>query len=338
MATSKFPIYRLEDRSTTEIGREDDGRFFKYWANGNKLGRCLFKAAFPYDSSDDRHATGEAATTPRFRQQHRMDWREKVAAQLGKLLGLPMAQTELATIYIPQDDTWISGSISVDYTPPVGELISLRRFLSQVDPNYDSAYSESFEDGYNVSNVMFYLHQNSVGLPLGWNGIEGIADGADLLVGYLLLDAWLGATDRHDENLEIAISESGYFLCPTFDHGDCLGSKLAREEQQSGNFADPRLMESCWWETQTIDERSETIEITTIRALEVAANIRPSAAIIWLERLSQIARERVGDIFSRIPDDLMTLNETRFSIELLEYNRQNIFNLKLRSSDLANDN
>jgi len=330
MATSKFPIYRLEDRSITEIGREDDGRFFKYWANGTKLGRCLFKAAFPYDSSVDyRYAEAKASPTPRFRQQHRMDWREKVAAELGNLLGLPMAQTELATIYIPQNDTWISGSISVDHTPPVSEVISLRRFLSQVDPNYDSAYSDSFEDGYNVSNVMFYLERNSVGLPLNWNGIEGIEDGSDLLVGYLLIDAWLGATDRHDENLEIAISESGYSLCPTFDHGDCLGSKLAQEEQQSGNFADYRLMESCWWETQTIDERSETVEITTIRALEIAVNIRPIAAAIWLARLRQINLTQVVDIFSRIPDDLMMINETRFSIELLEYNRQNIFNLKL---------
>ena len=330
MATSKFPIYRLEDRSATEIGREDDGRFFKYWANGTKLGRCLFKAAFPYDSSvDSQHTTGEALLTPRFRQQHRMDWREKVAAQLGKLLGLPMAQTELATIYLPQNDTWISGSISIDHTPSVGEVISLRRFLSQVDPNYDSAYSESFEDGYNVSNVMFYLEQNSVGLPLSWNRIEGIEDGSDLLVGYLLLDAWLGATDRHDENLEIAISESGYSLCPTFDHGDCLGSKLDRDQQQSGNFTDPRLMESCWWETQTIDGRSETVEITTIRAVEIAAKIRPSAAIIWVERLRQIDLSQIADIFSCIPDDLIMLNETRFSIELLEYNRQQVFKLKL---------
>ena len=77
MATSKCPIYRLEDRSATEIGREDDGRFFKYWANRTKLVKCLFKAAFPYESSVDSLATtGEALPTPRFRQQHRMDWRE----------------------------------------------------------------------------------------------------------------------------------------------------------------------------------------------------------------------------------------------------------------------
>ena len=142
-------------------------------------------------------------------------------------------------------------------------------------------------------------------------------------------NTWLGATDRHDENLEIAISESGYSLCPTFDHGDCLGSKLAQEEQQSGNFTDPRLMESCWWETQTIDDRSETIEITTIRALEIAANIRPSAAVIWLERLRQINLAQIVDVLSRIPADLITLNETRFSMELLEYNRQQIFKLNL---------
>ena len=323
MEIAKFPIYQLENRSEVEIDDEEDGRFYKYWTHETNLGRCLFKAAFPYGDNP---------------KQHRMDWREKVSCELGQLLGLPMARTELASICVANSDTWLPGSISIDYTPNNCKVISIRDFLSQADPSYDSAYSESFEDGYNVSNVMFYLHQNSVGLPLGWDGIEGIADGADLLVGYLLLDAWLGATDRHDENLEIAISESGYSLCPTFDHGDCLGSKLAQEEQQFGNFTDSRLMESCWWETQIIDERSETVEITTTRALEIAVNIRPSAAAIWLERLRQINLTQVVDIFNRIPNDLMTLNETRFSIELLESNRQNIFNLKLRSSDLANDN
>jgi hypothetical protein len=39
------------------------------------------------------------------------------------------------------------------------------------------------EDGYNVSNVMFYLHQNSVGLPLGWDGIEGFRSSCWNLIG-----------------------------------------------------------------------------------------------------------------------------------------------------------
>lgn len=177
MEIAKFPIYQLKNRSEVEIDEEEDGRFYKYWTNETNLGRCLFKAAFPYGDNP---------------KQHRMDWREKVAGELGQLIGLPMARTELASIYVVNGDTWLPGSISVDYTPNNSKVISIRDFLSQADPNYDSAYSESFEDGYNVSSVMFYLEQNSVRLPLGWNGIEGIADGADLLVGYLLLDAWLG--------------------------------------------------------------------------------------------------------------------------------------------------
>jgi hypothetical protein len=73
--------------------------------------------------------------------------------------------------------------------------MSLRGFLSQVDPNYDCAYSDSYEDGYSIENVMYYLQQISVGLPPKWAKIDAIDDGSDLLVGYLLLDAWLGATD-----------------------------------------------------------------------------------------------------------------------------------------------
>jgi hypothetical protein len=81
--SQKFPIYRVEPayRSIAITQSDSEGRFYKYWCNHPQLGSCLFKAAAP------------DGFTP---EQRRLDWSEKTAAELGKLLGLPVARTELA--------------------------------------------------------------------------------------------------------------------------------------------------------------------------------------------------------------------------------------------------
>jgi hypothetical protein len=303
---SKFLVYNILNTSLNQIQDEDDGRFLKSWIELKDLGRCLFKAG--------------VAIEPTASQQ-RLDWREKAAFELGKLINLPMAKTELANFRSSKNHPGIAGTISLDYTPNNAVVISLREFITQADADYDSSYSDDFDDGYNVVNVIDLFDRHSVGLPHDWIAIEGINDAADLLVGYLMLDTWLGANDRHDENLEIAISATGYSLCPTFDHGDCLGSKLADNEQNLDNLTNPRLSESCWWEK---DE-----EISTIRALEIAADIRPNAAAIWQEQLARITPKQIAEIFDRIPDDRITPTSAKFAQDLLAYNQQHILSLNL---------
>ena len=196
----------------------------------------------------------------------------------------------------------------------------MRSFLSKVDPNYDNAYSEDYIDGYNVQNAIEQLRTHRVGLPPDWQQIEGTQDAADVLVGYLMFDCWLSATDRHDENIEIAIDADGYYLCPSFDHGDCLGSKLSPQELQSKNFKLPKLTESCWWEEE---------EISTIRAFEIGANLAPDAANAWKRQLDRITIEEIEGIFGQIPDELIDPVEADFAIELLDYNRQQIMSLSI---------
>ena len=299
MAKHKFPVLRFESQNNAVVEDEDDGRFIKYWMKDSTLGRCLFKAASPFEFSP---------------QQVRMDWREKVACELGKSICLPMARTELATLKLKTNE-FLAGSISVDYNLHRNRVISLRSFLEEVDPSYDNAYSPDYLDSYNVRNVMQQLDTHRVRLPSDWQPIEGVNSGADLLVGYLMFDCWLSATDRHDENIEIAIDADGYYLCPSFDHGDCLGSKLSPQELQSKNFKLPKLTESCWWEEE---------EISTIRAFEIGANLAPDAANAWKQQLDRITIEEIEGIFERIPDELIAPVEANFAIELLDYNRQQI--------------
>jgi hypothetical protein len=307
---SSFPIYRVEpkDRDGTDTGVDAEGRFYKYWCNHPELGRCLFKAAAP------------DGCTP---EQRRWDWSEKVAAELGKLLGLPIARTELAIGYAQELGGYIDGTLSVDYTPRNSQVMSCRRFLSIVDPLYEVESVDGL-DAYNVENVLHYLQTNSAGLPLNWHPPLGIENGADVMVGYLLFDALISATDRHDENLELAILEAGYFLCPTFDHGDSLGVKLLAESRSISNFQDPKLIESCWWQNLTVEGQVEAVEISNIEAFNIASKLRPMAAIKWLEVLTRIEIEDIRVIFEQLPAERIDQVSSRFAIDLLDFNRQNL--------------
>jgi hypothetical protein len=141
--SDQYPIYQIEEIETnfSNSGIDSEGRFYKYWCRHPKLGRCLFKAAVP-----------DGFTV----EERRLDWSEKVAAELGKLLGLPIAQTELAIGFSQELGAYIPGTLSVDYTPPNAQIVSGRRFLSITDPLYDSNKFDG-SDSYNVDNRLVAL-------------------------------------------------------------------------------------------------------------------------------------------------------------------------------------
>lgn len=60
---------------------------------------------------------------------------------------------------------------------------------------------------------------------------DGTAWGA--FVGYLVLDAIIGNTDRHQENWGVIVRSGRRKLAPTFDHASCLGFLLRDAERQN---------------------------------------------------------------------------------------------------------
>lgn len=315
---AEYPIYQVEqvEANLSNSGIDSEGRFYKYWCSHPQLGRCLFKAAAP-----DGFTVAE----------RRLDWHEKVAAELGKLLGLPIARTELAVGYVQELETYISGTLSVDYTPVGGQIMSGRRFLSIADLSYDVEQVDG-ADFYNIENILLRLQQNSVGLPVGWTLPSAIAKftpmaietGADLMVGYLLFDAWLSATDRHDENWELALLEDGYHLCPTFDHGDSLGAKLSLEEIRGRDLGSAKLVESCWWKNQLVSGQISAVEISTAEAFAIGAKLKPLAARMWLKCLDSVDVGAIQRIFEQVPRVVVDAERSQFAIDLLEFNRQNL--------------
>ena len=107
-------------------------------------------------------------------------------------------------------------------------------------------------------------------------------------------------------------------LVPSFDHGSSLGGNLSESTRATiaaGDF-DPNLMKSAFW--------NNVGRVNPIQAFEIAADLYPDAAQIWLERVVQIDSDQIVAIFDRVPNERITATAAKFAQDLLEANRDRI--------------
>ena len=297
---SEFEIIQIPT-SSFRYNQELEGILAKGWINHPTIGRALFKEA--------------AANLSRLKES-RTDWSEKVVSELNQLLKLPAARYELATVL--DSLSLIPGSLSYSVHQPGDRTrITLEEFLLNTLPQYD------YPQDYSPNNIIQALAQNNVELPPNYSVPDGINDGADMFIGILMLDAWIGNSDRHDHNLEIVEANNmQLYLSPVFDNGSSLGasekqelrSKISIEQYNNEyNF-------SCF-------EDGNGQELTGLGTFKKAASLRPLAASTWLNQLAQIQPEQINHIFNQIPEALITNEAKVFAQNLLEYNRVQLLDL-----------
>ncbi len=147
------------------------------------------------------------------------DWSERVAGAVAQELGLPSAQVELAVVR--HGAVEVRGVISRMVLGDSQSLIHGNELLAEIGVVGQSPRDRA---GYTLGSVQKVL-----------SAVEAPVDRDDLsawewFVGYLVLDALIGNTDRHQENWAV-IGDGGRRLAPTFDHASCLGFLLDDEER-----------------------------------------------------------------------------------------------------------
>lgn len=162
-----------------------------------------------------------------------------------------------------------------------------------------------------------------VPLPLRWAPPDGIRDGGDVMVGYLLLDALVLNTDRHDENWGLVRNPATtvIHLAPTFDHASSLGRELTNEERARRlGGTDPRFTLEAYVRKATsgLYAPGESRPLHPLDAFKRAARIRPDAAAVWLGRLRAIPGSTWRTIVEQVPDDWMSPVARTFAIGILE--------------------
>jgi hypothetical protein len=269
-----------------------------------------------------------------FKHRHRPsvgdDWAEKVAAEVAGSLELPHATVELAVFQGKP------GIISKDLIGSAErrELVLGNNLLVEADPTYPQAHRYHVAE-HTIDRVFAAVGADYIGLPESCPTDPAIASPVDLFVGYLLLDALIGNTDRHHENwavLQLDPNEEGRraVLCPTFDHASSLGHLLTDIEREKrlatkdqgytvSAYVRNRKARSALYRTQDDDEPMSMLD-----AFLEGARRRPVAGNFWKERLRQSDERIMASFVGRIPDEIISEAARRFAIAMLSCNRSRI--------------
>jgi hypothetical protein len=299
-----YQIVNVDEQEPTQP--EQLGSKRKFWFTGADGTPVLFK--------EGRPNTGE-------------NWAEKVACELSSLLDLPHAHYELAI--------WrgTKGVVTRSFVPPGGRLVFGNELLARFVRGYaaDRVYRQT---QHTVRAVIAVLRANTIMLPQGY-GSNPIAQAADLFVGYLLLDAWIGNTDRHHENWGLLVTPPRRIeLAPTFDHASSLGreetderrmERLATRDKRRSVDAYAARARSAFFRNSA-DKRP----LSTLDAFLLAARFQRRAGTFWLDRLGSVEWPRIDAIFGEMPQSEMSKVSQSFARKLLEINQQKL--LALRSA------
>jgi len=263
----------------------------KFWFTRNGM-QWLFKYSRPH--------TGE-------------HWSEKVAAEIGAQLGIPVARVELAMC------DGMPGACSKSFLPDKGVLVHGNELLQKVDQTYPVTQLRGVSK-HTVEAVFGPL--SNVDAPVG---APPTLSAADCFVGYLLLDALIGNSDRHHENWAVIQDTASRHLAPSYDHASSLGRELRDEVRavRLGGLAPDRTVDRYAGRATSAFYASaaDAKPLSPIEAFRVAARLQPSAGAFWLARLENLGHDTIENIVHAVPTELITAPARRFALAVTAWSR-----------------
>jgi hypothetical protein len=260
------------------------------------------------------------------------DWAEKIAAELAKALTMPHSHAELARY----GDRF--GVISLDFTGRAskGALLLGNALLQDMHPDYPTQRRFKVAQ-HTVPRVLAFLSRDIILLPDPgtWRrvGTDEFYCAADIFVGYLMLDALIGNTDRHHENwgvlqLKRFDSKARAELAPTFDHAASMGQILQEAEREKRlTTKDPRFAVEAYAEkarSSFYSKEEEQKQLTTLEAFAASAKEREPAARAWLNRLAGLTERHISEIVNGVPPQRMSDATKQFVTRYLIHNRKRL--------------
>ncbi|MGF6697597.1 hypothetical protein OKW38_002209 [Paraburkholderia sp. MM5496-R1] len=288
----------------------------KFWYADVRFGHTLFKQGRPN--------TGE-------------NWAEKLACELADALGMPHAFYELARC----GDQ--AGVVSPSFVPSKGRLVHGNEIFAKTKPYVEYADAKPYRSRAHTIRLFaaFFKHTDDGKLllpPTDFAAFESVTTAGDVVVGYLMLDAWIGNQDRHDQNWGVVIDPADrkhLFLAPSFDHGSSFARNLTdaacedvvqtRDKRRHISAFVQRARSGLYPHGAADGSKS----LLTIDAFFYMAKLWPDASLAWLNRLAMITPERIADTVALFPDEIATPVRKRFLVEFLILNRQRLLSLEI---------
>jgi hypothetical protein len=316
-ATDLYPIYEVRTASTgtdeathivaPEHRDEQMGSKRKFWLRDPRTSLWyLFKFS--------RENTGE-------------HWSEKIACECARLLGLPHAEVELAK----HDDAWGVLVKDIRADRKRSSLLHGNELLLELDPAYPAKETYRVSE-HTVERVAEALRTYNVMLPdssaLARELPPGVEDALGVFVGYLLLDAIIGNTDRHHENWAVVggRDSSGsrvLQLASTYDHASSLGRELLdpkriarlKGTKRHGVDGYAEKTRSAFYRTA-----GDSSAMSPRDAFVVAGRLRPTAAKSWRSRCDEVGAEAFERLLDRLPRSCASDAAVTFAQAMIRYN------------------
>lgn len=301
MPLEPFTVYTVPDNAPTKA--EAMGTKQKFWFS-REGEPWLFKTTRP---------------------GHGEHWAEVLAAALAERLGLPHARYELGR--------WKGGVgvVTPRLMPKEFDLVHGNELLADLDASYPregARYVRTRQ--HTIEAVRTAIGAEDVKLPLGWAPPPGIETPCDVFAGYLLLDAWIGNTDRHHENwaLVVNLSKGERHLAPTFDHASSLGAhetdghRTSRLESTDPGFRVEGYVQRSRARSALYLKAGDARPLALIEAFQ--AWCQNTNAGPWLEALKSIGADEIGSLVARLPEAEASGPARAFAQAILEVNSRRI--------------
>ncbi len=293
----------LEVDPTWRRGIEDMGSKPKFWFRYQDE-MWLFKQA--------RENTGE-------------HWAEKVASEIAELMGLPTHQTLIANY---EGDI---GCAVRSFLKPGQNLVHGNELLAGAIEGYDKLKHRGQSD-HHFENIVKALEQRFT--------VPDVRRKVSLrFVGYLMLDALVGNTDRHHENWgviqKLAVKDDRANrqlsltirtgLAPTFDHASSLGRELVDDARQ--RLLDDRDAMRRYIRKGTggiFRDVSEKKGMAPIALAEMVGKNYPKLLEPWKKRIEELDEDFARPLLAEIPESCMGVVAKDFVLAFLSENRKMI--------------
>jgi hypothetical protein len=298
MTRSVFEIFTLNAEEEIICNPEQMGTKEKFWFVDKNQTKVLFKFC--------RTNTGE-------------DWAEKIAGEIARILEIPCAHYELANL------GGKPGVISYSILPKQGCLVLGNEILA-VSKNYPKKIK--FRNWqYTLKRVLEALKPHSLLPPLSAALPQWLTP-IDIFIGYLLLDALIGNTDRHHENWGFIVEQNGFgnhsdqYLAETFDHASSLGRELhddARKLRLTNDNLFQKYRRKCY--SAFYASENDNKPLLCIDAFIAAASQHRAALQYWLNKLHAL---EFLIILEKIPKSRFSETAFEFSTKFLHKNQHEL--------------
>jgi hypothetical protein len=250
------------------------------------------------------------------------DCSEKIAAELSVLMGLPHAGCELAMF----EDR--NGIVSRSFISENYRLVHGNEILANICLDYQK--NKHLPSQHTLTNIFKAIRDFSVKSPLDGKLPNGIVQAIDVFIGYLILDALIGNSDRHHENWGYISNGDKNYLAPNYDLASSLGRELqdsereARLKTKDKGYSIEAYAKKC---TSCIYELENGKPAKVFDLVSSLAHTYPDVTKIWLLKLAEITDNDISVILQRLPDDRISPTASEFALGMLKINKGRLLGL-----------